>query len=60
MKNSKSSRRDFLKKSSLVGFGLSTTILTACDQQKNQTEKKELGVLTEKSKASSDKSSVTK
>ncbi len=50
MENKKSSRRDFLKKGSLVGIGLSTTIMTACDQQQNKTEKKEAGILNEKSK----------
>lgn len=50
MENNKSSRRDFLKKGSLVSIGLSTAIMTACDQQQDKTEKKESGFLNEKSK----------
>ncbi len=49
MEDNKSSRRDFLKKGSLVGIGLSATFTAACDQQQ-KTEKKESGILNDKSK----------
>lgn len=46
----KSSRRNFLKKSSLAGIGLSATFISSCEQPKSKEEKKELGVLNGSSK----------
>ena len=45
-----SSRRDFLKKSSLAGIGLSATFLASCAEPQAEKEKKELGSLSEISK----------
>jgi nitronate monooxygenase len=45
-----SSRRDFLKKGSLAGIGLSTTFLSSCTEPQAKEEKKELGILSEISK----------
>jgi len=48
MKNkSTPSRRDFLKRSSLAGVGLSTTLLSSCIDSKIGVEKKEVGRLSE-------------
>ena len=45
------SRRDFLKKSSLAGIGLTTAFLSSCsDEPQTQEEKKVLGNLNESSK----------
>lgn len=46
----KSSRRNFLKTSSLAGLGLTTALMTSCEQPKQQEEKKEFGELNERSK----------
>lgn len=46
----KSSRRDFLKKSSLAGIGLSATFLSSCINAQAKEEKMETGVLNEVSK----------
>lgn len=45
-----SSRRSFLKKSSLAGLGLTSALMSSCEQPKQQEEKKEFGKLNESSK----------
>ncbi len=45
-----SSRRSFLKKSSLAGLGLTSALMFSCEQPKQQEEKKEFGKLNESSK----------
>lgn len=50
MKNqefNKSSRRDFLKKGSLAGIGLTTALISSCKQVNAQESKKEIGELNE-------------
>ena len=45
------SRRDFLKKSSLAGIGLTTALLSSCsDEAKAEKENKELGNVNDSSK----------
>ncbi|MCC5932080.1 MAG: nitronate monooxygenase [Cyclobacteriaceae bacterium] len=52
MKNqdNSSSRRNFLKKSSLAGLGLTTALMSSCEQPKPQEEIREIGELNESSK----------
>jgi len=42
-----SSRRNFLKKSSLAGIGLTTAFLSSCTEPETKDKRKELGILSE-------------
>lgn len=45
-----SSRRDFLKKSSLAGIGLTATVLSSCTEPTLKNKEKELGILSDSNK----------